>query len=64
MFFSLKKVVIFDPHLSPKAGQNGSNGRQKNDQKGYLKRDFKKDAEKEVKWSQNGAKIAQKSIEN
>ena len=36
----------------------------KNDQKGYLKRDFKKDAEKEVKWSQNGAKIEQKSIEN
>ena len=36
----------------------------KNGQKGYLKRDFKKDAEKDVKWSQTGAKIEQKSIEH
>ena len=32
--FSLKKVVIFDPPLNPKGGQNESNGRQKTIKKG------------------------------
>ena len=64
MFFLLKNVVIVDPHLSPKGGPKWEQRATKNGQKGYLKRDFQKDTEKEVEWTPNGAKIDQKSIEN
>ena len=59
MLFALKKVVIFESKRGPKWEQRAT----KNDQKGYLKRDFQKDMEKLVNWSPNGPKIKQKSIE-
>ena len=64
MFFLLKKSSDFWPPFEPKRGPKWEQRATKNGQKGYLKRDFQKDTEKEVKLSPNGAKINQKSIEN
>ena len=62
MFFVIEKSCDFWPPFEPKRGPKWEQRASKNGQKGYLKRDFQKDAEKEVKWSQNGAKIDQNPL--
>ena len=60
----IEKSTDFRPPFDPKRGPKWEQRATKKGQKGYLKRDFQKDAEKDIKWSQNEANIEQKSIEN